>query len=247
MNSGSSGDSVGAACQAARQSLVEFVGPSGQAYALPQGFHCEACRAWFERSRMQARAMNLLPRRIAELNALDGLVVAGLNAGCRQERAAQALVLLGRREVPAELDVRVSERFGRIVRGAPDELDQRVAHELEGGAGLRAERQVSALARLAAPAQLDRLVESALARSLRSDRLPLRRWIAIAATLLIAVGVASIARQAGWGAHKAYEFTVVHTSTASLDPFARSQYSGVSGRWLDGLGASAKLETGDRR
>ena len=226
----SPGQPIRPECQVAREMLIERIGSAGNLLAAPLEFHCSACHAWFDRSLAQARALNALPRRIAELNSLDGLVVAELNAGCRQERAAAALTSLERVGAPRELDKLVSESLGRAVRVAPRELDQRVANELSAGAGLRAERQVSALARLAAPAELDALVGRALSQSARTDGLPLRRWIAIAATLFVVVGAASLVRQAGLGEPRPYELRVVHTeSTASLDPFSRSLLSGVTG------------------
>ncbi len=226
----SSGLPIRPDCQVARELLVERIGSAGNLLASPREFHCSACQVWFERSLAQARALNALPRRIAELHSLDGLVVAELNAGCRQERAAAALTSLERVDAPCELDLLVSEYLGRAVHEAPRELDQRVAKEISAGAGLRAERQVSALERLAAPAALDAIVGRALTQSARPHGLPLRRWIAVAATLFVVVGAASLVRQAGLGKPKPSEFRVVHThSVASLDPFTRSLLSGVTG------------------
>ncbi len=226
----SSGLPIRPNCQAAREMLVERIGSAGNLLAEPREFHCSACKAWFDRSLAQARALTALPRRIAELSSLDGLVVAELNAGCRQERAASALTSIRRVTAPRELDMLVSESLGRLVRAAPRELDQRVANEISAGAGLRAERRVSALARLAAPTELDALVGRALTQTARPDGLPLRRWIAIAATLFVVVGVASLVRRSGLGKPGPYEFRVVHAdSIANLDPFARSLLSGVTG------------------
>ncbi len=240
----SSGLPIRSDCQAARELLVERIGSTGNLLAAPREFHCSACQVWFQRSLAQARALSALPRRVAELHSLDGLVVAELNAGCRQERAAAALTSLERVAAPRELDMLVSEYLGRAAHEAPRELDQRVANEISSGAGLRAERQVSALGRLAAPAALDALVGRALAQSARPDGLPLRRWIAVAATLFVVVGAASLVRQAGLGERRPPEFRVVHTTSfASLDPFARSLLSGVTGGAIE----LAAKQTGEVR
>lgn len=219
-------------CRAARESLVELLDRTGRlsASAAPKSFHCAACEAWFQRCWRQARALGALPRLQVEPKALAGRVVAELNAGCRQERAADALTHLERVGAPRELDALVGESFGRMSREAPGELDQRVAAELLSGAGLRAERQLSALARFAAPAELERRVARDLAASAHIGSLPGRRWLALAAAILVLIGAASLVRLVGWGQRPSYPFRVVHSeSTASLDPFARSLLSGVSG------------------
>ncbi|HTF88316.1 MAG TPA: hypothetical protein VK843_07895 [Planctomycetota bacterium] len=221
-----------AVCQLAREGLLDFVDPSGPTRAMPQAFHCDACRAWFERAGSQARAIHSLPRRVADMAPLDGLVVAELNAGRRQERAGAALAALQRLQVPSELDALVKDQLGRARRGAPAELEGRVALELQAGAGPRIERQLGRLARLSAPAELDLRVAGSLADSPRSDGVPMRRWIAIAATLFVVFGAATLVRQLR---HEPYTFRVVHTSsTASLDPLALGQLSAVSGVWFGG-------------
>ena len=87
------------ACRAAREALLDRLDRSDLGVQQPLGFHCDACRVWFERAKAQARALSALSRfssvpdaqsgvgACAELVALDGRVVAELHAGCRQERA----------------------------------------------------------------------------------------------------------------------------------------------------------------
>ncbi|MEO6708513.1 MAG: hypothetical protein ABI054_05200 [Planctomycetota bacterium] len=221
-----------AACQLAREGLLDFVDPTDPTRAKSAAFHCDACRAWFERACSQAGALHSLPRRTADMLPLDGLVVAELNAGRRQERARTALSALQRLQVPAELDAMVSDQLGRARRGAPAELERRVALELQAGAGPRIERQLAGLARLSAPAELELRVAGSLAKSTRSDLVPMRRWIAIAATLFVVFGGATLVRQLR---EEPYTFRVVHTSsTASLDPLALGQLSAVSGVWFGG-------------
>ncbi len=225
------------ACQAAREGMldyIEFIGPTSRGKGSPTVFHCANCRAWFERARSHASAMALISRRVVDSTPLDGLVVAELNAGRRQERAAAALASLKRLEVPPELAALVQARMAGAMRSAPDELGRRVALELASGSGPRIERQVSAMARLAAPAELDARVARSLAEYSHAESLPLRRWIAIAASLFVVFGAATLLRQSGLFQTRHYSFRVVHTeSTASLDSVSRAQLSGLLGGLLD--------------
>ena len=97
--------------------------------------------------------------RAAAPSVLDGGVVCALNAGHRQDRAAAALVGLTRREAPQELEERLVEP---LPRSAPDVLDRLVAEELADPAKSMSRRFAGRLARLRAPATLERRVEAEL-------------------------------------------------------------------------------------
>lgn len=232
------------ACQAAREELLASLDRSRIVQQLPPSFHCDACRLWFERARGHARALgSLLPRVLAvavepSLAPLDGRVVAELNAGRRQERAAAALVSLKRLEVPASLEAVVAAELdgdaGHTRKQAPGELDLRVALELSGSATARIARQLGALDRYAPPAELEGRVRRVLSMGPRSDSLPIRRWIAVAATLLAVFGVASMLQHPGQEPASHYDFRIVHVdSTASLDPFTKGLMSASFGSVLD--------------
>lgn len=233
------------ACDAAREVLVAGIDPGGQPASLPETFHCDACHAWFERALAHGRSLSSLPRAAAArdsvaiaaaLAELDGRVVAELHAGCRQERAGAALTSLQRVSAPRELDAWVAGALHSDVpqrRSAPSELATRVALELASGGELRIGRQIASLQHRSAPAELEGRVLRVLASNPRSD-LPIRRWIAIAATLLLVFGVASTIQRSSGSRVPRYPFQVVHVeSAASLSPFALSLLSASSGGVLD--------------
>lgn len=202
--------------------------------ADPEVYHCDACRSWFERARRQAHVMAELSRPTFDSASLEGLVVAELNAGRRQERAAAAFASLERLAAPADLDDLVRDRLFGAPSTAPEELERRVALDLALGPGPRVGRQLSNLDRLDVPSELDERVARSLANLGRSDVRPMRRWIAIAAGLFVVLGAAAIAWKAGSRQVKRYEFAVVHVDSVNqLDPFARNLLSVVSGGIAD--------------
>ncbi len=241
----SAGDPRPSACQAARQALLGALDPTGHPVAQSPSFHCAACEAWFQRAQVHGRALSSMPRLAAEHGSLDGRVVAELNAGCRQERASAALRSLARRTAPSELDIRAADLFGRMDRSAPSELDGRVAGELRGVPNERVQRQLAALERLSPPAELDARVATILARPVRSMVRAPGRWLALAASLLAVIGVASLAWQGGMGGGRPYEFKVVRSdSTDSLDPLSRSLLSGASGGFFDLPESTTRIDDG---
>jgi hypothetical protein len=98
---------------------------------------------------------------------------------------------------------------------------------------------LSSLTRLSAPAELDRLVARSLEHSARSPRpesLPLRRWMAVAASLFVLFGAAALARQFNLFPHQPRELRVIHTnSTASLDLESRRFLSDVTGGYFEAV------------
>lgn len=226
------------ACLAARELLLgDLVLPTRPV------MHCEACAQWFERARRQALALGSLARLTVEPRLLDGRVVAELNAGARQERAAATLALLSRASAPESLREGVAERLMRLPPRAPRELDQRVAVELSGRTEPRVERALGVLTRRTAPLELDRRVAQGFLAAAgtrvpgpTASRGPLRpalRWLPLAAGLVLAVGAISLAARDRLFRGEDYGFQVVHTaSVADLDPFSRGLLAGASG-WVD--------------
>jgi hypothetical protein len=246
-----------AACAAAREQMLDRLHLSaGQIAASDVTFHCKECRAWFERARNHGRALAELQRLSAATFAqaawveLDGRVVAELQAGCRQERAAAALSALERVSAPAELEAMVASvvRSGAPLHApAPGELDFRVAQELVSDRGARIGRQISALPRFSPPADLEGRVQQVLARGPSSDSLPIQRWMAIAATLLVVFGAASMIERRARSSEPTYPFRVVHVeSTASLDPFVRGLLSASSGGVLDLPSSATRNSPGEQ-
>jgi len=246
-----------AACAAAREALLDLLHRSrGQAEAREVEFHCVHCRSWFGRARLLGQALAALPRvptapeTQAAWTELDGRVVAELQAGRRQERAAASLSSLKRASAPAELEALVVAAMdsGAVLRHpAPGELDTRVASEIASSGQARIARQVAALERVAPPFELQGRVQAVISRVPRSDSLPIQRWLAVAATLLVVFGAASMVERSVRDPAPEYPFRVVHVeSAASLDPFVRGLLAASSGGVLD-LPASSARASGEQR
>lgn len=119
-----------------------------------------SCAAEFEALRRQARALSALPRRQAP-PALDGFVVAALQAGVREARAAGQVAALERVPAPAVLDRLVIEHIDPL--RAPRELDARVEAQVGDGSEGVVRMMFERLPRLSAPAGLaDRLADPVL-------------------------------------------------------------------------------------
>jgi hypothetical protein len=238
------------ACDIAREALLDQLDRSGQAIVPLEAFHCGACQAWFERALSHSDALARLPR-ASSGPELDGRVVAELHAGCRQERAGLALAALAPLRAPAELDqwVAVALRTESPIRHrAPEQLEERVASELVSPGSERIARQLASLQRFSSPGDLEQRVIRVLARAPRSDSLPIRRWVAIAATLLVVFGAGSLIERAGQPSPPTYSFRVVHVeSTASLDPFARGLLAASSGGVLGLPTPSSDGNSGEQR
>ena len=143
---------------------------------------CAECSAWLEHAGRVARELEALPRREAPVE-LEGRVVAALEAGYRQTRAAGAVGALGRVQSPRELDEAVdadlvdadadtdggdAARTAAEARSArlraPAVLDRLVREELADPRQARARRYLGSLRRRRAPQELRLRVALALAR-----------------------------------------------------------------------------------
>jgi hypothetical protein len=137
-------------CQTFRDELLAAGLPDTATSTAPQLREhvagCAECAAWARRSTRLAHELEVLPRPALPAE-LEGLVVAALQAGQRQARAAQAIAALGRVSSPPDLDRAVDAELGEA-------LDLEEQPETEAS---------DALARLAVPGVLDRLVAEELA------------------------------------------------------------------------------------
>lgn len=200
---------------------------------------CVTCRARQQRAQLAVRLLRALPAQRAP-KTLDGAVVAALHAGTRQERAIQQVSALTRQEVPAELNSRVEDALvWTAEQPAPAELEVRLRAELAAPSEAMSRRFLGRLDRLRAPQDLDQRL-SVPARS--PSR---RRAFAFVGTLLVVMGLASLALQR-WGAELsssqqqprvAVQWNIeVIESAEGLDPVSRALIGGLSGGASEVLG-----------
>lgn len=188
---------------------------------------CGACGVLAVRLRRASERLRALPRHQAP-GALEGRVVASLEAGARQDRAVEALRGLQRQDPPAALEARLAHAGDRDAelrpalaaclrarRPAPAVLERLVAEEIADPRGSTARRWIGYLRRWAAPEDLDRRV---LGR--RPHRVP-ARLVGLAAAALVLVLAVHVGERAGRPAQHTYPFEVVRASSLdALDPVA---------------------------
>jgi len=136
-------------CQAYRDALLS-AGLAGGA-AAEHASACAACAAWTQGAARLVSQLGTLARLRAPAE-LEGRVVAALQAGHRQARAAASVADLGRVSSPPELDQAVDA-----------ELEVDADLEDGGAEGARAPSREDLPARLRVPGVLDRLVAEELA------------------------------------------------------------------------------------
>lgn len=211
-------------------------------------------------------ALRDLPR-VPAPRELDGLVVAAMHAGQRQERALEALAALGSPRVPGDLEQRVAEELqalepagsdasaesggpldaGSRVR-APRELELALSgsspEDVERRLADRFARHIGRLERLAAPAELDARVAADLGRSSsRAARRTLGPILAGAGTLAGALALVLLLRGAPPASEPAYvpRFEVVRGDEASPAGATSSAPSLAAANFLNGLTGGAEL------
>ena len=165
-------------CQAYRDALLAAGVPGG---ALPEHVSgCAACAAWTRSASRLVGDLSSL-QRCQVPSELEGRVVAALEAGYRQVRAAEAVADLGRVSSPPELDQAVdADLEGRDVQvragqgsagrsedkparlRVPGVLDRLVAEELADLSRARARRYLGTMRRKRAPEELRLRVAGAL-------------------------------------------------------------------------------------
>lgn len=110
---------------------------------------CEACRRELARTEQRVQLLRAVGGPGAPLE-LDGLVVAAMQAGARQQRATRAVQSLARAQTPEDLEVRLAGPK------APHVLERLVREDLVDPAKAVASRYARSLERLRAPHDLDR-------------------------------------------------------------------------------------------
>jgi hypothetical protein len=200
---------------------------------------CGECAGFARRTAAVSESLSGLPRRPAP-QELDGLVVAALQAGHRQDRAVGGLRGLSRLPVPAELAGRALDVQPRDAR-APAVLDRLVDEDLRDQTAAMARRFAGRLERRPAPRVLRDRLEHFAPAPLRSTRIRRILLAAAGVTLLLAAGgVWLLVRGAGQGGPDR-DFEVRYESSLdALDPMARSLLAGLSGGLVD-TGAKRRL------
>ena len=253
----------GARCDAFREDLPEgLLAAQGlsrpepsEELAASDGEHladCAPCRAWIDGMRARLRMVVDLERTEAP-RELDGRVVAALEAGHRQTRAAEAVRLLSRSVPPNELEravelsrglEAVQEDLGR--HRAPSILDRLVEEELADPVQARAHRHLGGLEQMRAPDELDARVEASLrpsdadgpvgARTARTR--PRARVLGFLGSLAAALLVWWILPGTGnEPRERELSFSVRRLEAgAQLDPMARGLIDAVSGGMLSARG-----------
>lgn len=196
---------------------------------------CAACSAALARFESHIAAMSRLAPRTAP-RELDGLVVAAMQAGFRQDRAVTALSNLSRQAMPS--DIR-PEFHAPKIEPAPRDLDRRVIGELEDPKRAIARRLVGQLERQDVPRTLEErlaVMAGRLPSEVRRAR-DRRRALAFAGSVaLVLVGIVSILSFVGRGQVEAREPRIVIervNSPANMDPVVQATFAMVSGGVLD--------------
>jgi len=120
---------------------------------------CEACPRELARAEQRVTLLRALGSRGAPVE-LDGLVVAAMQAGARQQRATRAVQSLARAHTPDDLALRLAGPK------APHVLERLVREDLVDPAKAVASRYARSLERLRAPRDLDRRLQI-----IRTDKL----------------------------------------------------------------------------
>jgi len=206
---------------------------------------CASCGKVHERLERLRAALSSLPR-LPSPGSLDGAVVAAFHAGHRQERAASAILSLGRRRAPAVLESGVLGRRRAALR-APAVLERLVEEELRDPEAAMARRFDSRLRRVSAPESLLGRIEGAWRAPQATWRRPILLLAAAAVVVLLGVGVGRVLRSPGAAAGTprglaSAEYEVHHEATfENLDPMARSMLAALSGGLVDAHAGKEKL------
>lgn len=218
------GERKGDPCAAARERILEHGTAAGGSHVEA----CASCRAFAASAEALGRALAAVPRRPAPI-ALDGRVVAALQAGHRQERAVGQVSSLEGLEAPEAL----SRGLDRALSGgsalprhpAPAVLERLVREELADPVAARARRHLGALPRRAAPEELRKRLERDLARRAGPRRRGARVGLTLAAVVLALVGAARLLPTSEPTRRQLLplEFEIVRgASPADLSPMARA-------------------------
>jgi len=192
------------------------------------------------RIRRSVASLGALRRREAP-ETLEGRVVAAIHGGHRQDRAVAELSALDARRAPKELDGRLESVFAELREdgylprpAAPQELAERLDHDLRDLPATMTRRFLGKLPRLTAPLLLSRRVDEDLRRERTGKALPFRRWsIAVAGAAAAVVGLtlwSGTGEGDGSPSTPERSFAVVHVDDLfGLSPVARSFVDTVTG------------------
>lgn len=215
-------------CESVRFALIQRAdGPHDDAALDAHVAACAACRRELARGEMRAKLVRSLDR-VAAPSALDGIVVAALQAGARQARAVRAVEAMPALEAPDEL----ARRIPGLV--APAVLDRLVGEDLADPSKALARRYAGRLERLRAPADL----EERLGRDAHRPRR------IVGAGILAAAGVLLVAAVLIFTYVERHETTTTRPSgpelvvervdsVRDLDPEAGRLLSTLTGGFLD--------------
>lgn len=218
---------------------------------------CPACAAAARRRVAGLEVLRSLPSEAAP-DALDGLVVAALEAGHREDRAVEELRGVAGPGAPAELEGRLDELlaelrseglFGQPV--APEELAPRVDRDLQDLPAAIVSRQLDRLPQVPAPAGLQQRVDGDLGSPRPARRLTLVRGIAAglaaaAAAALLFTAVRSLSvPELPAPRSLALEFRVERPSDLdALSPDARHLYERLTGGLAPALTEAGREDLG---
>lgn len=166
-----------------------------QPVPAPEGLDVLVRRGFGQEHRVQRAVASLMALRHLEApEALDGKVVASANGGHRQDRAVAELSVLDSRRAPQELDRRLESIFSALREDGvlpqpvvPQELEERVDHDLRDLPTTMTRRFMGKLGRLTTPPILSRRVDDELRRETPGKILPFRRRSIAAAGAAAAV------------------------------------------------------------
>ncbi len=189
---------------------------------------CSACRRELARAERRVAIVRELPRASAP-SALDGAVVAALQAGARQERVIRALAALMPFPAPEDLERRIA------LPRAPAVLDRLVEEDMADPAKALVSRFVRRLERLRAPDELAERLRSIPARSPGRLLTP----VLVAAGLVLVVGSLVLTQVLRGGREPSAPtngivFVVERVdSVRDLDPVAGGIVAGFTSGWSD--------------
>jgi hypothetical protein len=191
---------------------------------------CEGCRRELARTERRVESLRAVGGPGAPLE-LDGLVVAAMQAGARQQRATRAVQSLSRAHTPEDLALRLAGPK------APHVLERLVREDLVDPAKAVASRYAGSLARLRAPRDLDRRLSE-----LRPGTIQRHAPIAmVAAGVMLALGALVVAgilngrRVPMAPVPTAGPVLIVERvdSVRELDPVVGDMLAGVTAGWSD--------------
>jgi len=187
---------------------------------------CAVCRRELVRTEQRIELLRKIPGPGAPI-ALDGLVVAAMQAGERQQRATRAVQSLSRAHTPEDLARRLAGPK------APHVLERLVREDLADPAKALASRYAGSLGRLRAPHDLDQRLRELRPGSVQRH-MPVAlvtAGVMLALGALIVAGILNGPRNSALSTTPAGPILIVERvdSVRDLDPLVGQILSGVMG------------------